>query len=69
MERVSGASRGHGNAIGEIQIPRIGLKAIVVQGESATILHRAVGTSALQRCLANQGTSCWRVIVTRSSDR
>jgi LPXTG-site transpeptidase (sortase) family protein len=32
-----------GDAIGEMKIPRIGLKTIVVQGESARILHRAVG--------------------------
>jgi sortase A len=32
-----------GSAIGEIQIARLGLAAIVVQGESATILQRAVG--------------------------
>jgi LPXTG-site transpeptidase (sortase) family protein len=32
-----------GDAIGEMKIPRIGLETIVVQGESARILHRAVG--------------------------
>lgn len=32
-----------GEAIGEMKIPRIGLETIVVQGESARILHRAVG--------------------------
>ena len=32
-----------GNAIGEIQILRLGLAAIVVQGDSETILRRAVG--------------------------
>jgi sortase A len=32
-----------GSAIGEIQIPRLGLRALVVQGDSATILRRAVG--------------------------
>jgi len=32
-----------GGAIGEIQIPRLGLTAIVVQGDSAAILQRAVG--------------------------
>ena len=32
-----------GDSIGEIQIPRIGLTAIVVQGESPAILQRAVG--------------------------
>jgi sortase A len=32
-----------GSAIGEIQIPRLGLTAIVAQGDSATILRRAVG--------------------------
>ena len=32
-----------GGSIGEIQIPRLGLTAMVVQGDSATILQRAVG--------------------------
>ena len=32
-----------GGSIGEIQIPRLGLTAIVVQGDSAAILQRAVG--------------------------
>ena len=32
-----------GDAIGEIQIPRLGLKAIVVQGDSPASLRRAVG--------------------------
>jgi sortase A len=32
-----------GAPIGEIQIPRLGLTAMVVQGDSATILRRAVG--------------------------
>jgi sortase A len=32
-----------GESIGEIQIPRLGLKAMFAQGESAAILQRAVG--------------------------
>ena len=32
-----------GGAIGEILIPRLGLTAVVVQGDSAAILQRAVG--------------------------
>jgi len=32
-----------GGVIGEIQVPRLELKAIVVQGDSHTILRRAVG--------------------------
>jgi sortase A len=32
-----------GGAIGEIQIPRLGLVAIVAQGDSAAVLQRAVG--------------------------
>jgi sortase A len=32
-----------GGSIGEIQIPRLGLTAMVVQGDSAAILQRAVG--------------------------
>ena len=32
-----------GDVIGEIQVPRLGLKAMVVQGDSPRILRRAVG--------------------------
>jgi len=32
-----------GNVIGEIELPRVGLKAIVVQGDSEKLLNRAVG--------------------------
>lgn len=32
-----------GGVIGEIEVPRLGLKAIVVQGDSARLLRRAVG--------------------------
>ena len=32
-----------GDVIGEIEVPRLGLKAIVVQGDSARLLRRAVG--------------------------
>jgi sortase A len=32
-----------GGVIGEIQIPRLGLRAIVAQGHSAAVLQRAVG--------------------------
>lgn len=32
-----------GNVIGEIEVPRLGLKAIVVQGDSEKMLRRAVG--------------------------
>jgi sortase A len=32
-----------GSAIGELEVPRLGLKAIFVQGDSPTILRRAVG--------------------------
>jgi sortase A len=32
-----------GGVIGEIQIPRLGLRAIVAQGNSAAVLQRAVG--------------------------
>jgi sortase A len=32
-----------GSAIGEIEVPRLGLKAIFVQGDSPRILRRAVG--------------------------
>ena len=32
-----------GNVIGEIEMPRVGLKAIVMQGDSEKVLNRAVG--------------------------
>ena len=34
---------GDGGVIGEIEVPRLGLKAIVVQGDSEKLLRRAVG--------------------------
>jgi len=34
---------GEGGVIGEMEVPRLGLKIIVVQGDSARILSRAVG--------------------------
>jgi sortase A len=45
-----------GGVIGEIQVPRLQLKAIVVQGDSHTILRRAVGhipETALPGALGN----------------
>jgi sortase A len=45
-----------GGVIGEIQVPRLRLKAIVVQGDSHTILRRAVGhvpETALPGALGN----------------
>jgi sortase A len=48
--RVKNASQGDGShrvieggVIGEMEIPRLGLKAIIVQGDSSDILERAVG--------------------------
>jgi len=32
-----------GGVIGELEVPRLGLKVVVVQGDTATILQRAVG--------------------------
>lgn len=34
---------GEGDSIGELRIPRLGLSAIIAQGDSAAVLHRAVG--------------------------
>jgi sortase A len=41
--RVQPRMLAEGDVIGEIQVPRLGLKAIVVQGDSPRILRRAVG--------------------------
>jgi sortase A len=41
--RVEAHEPAEGGVIGQIQIPRIGLTAIVVQGDSLKILRRAVG--------------------------
>jgi sortase (surface protein transpeptidase) len=46
--------------IGEIHIPRLGLRAIVAQGDSPSVLQRAVGHLAM---------SCSRAIGTLSSGR
>jgi sortase A len=46
----------HGESIGEIRIPRLGLRAVFDQGESAAVLQRAVGhlaDSALPGQLGN----------------
>jgi sortase A len=32
-----------GGVIGELEVPRLGLKVVIVQGDTATILRRAVG--------------------------
>jgi sortase A len=40
---IEAARIADGDVIGEIEVPRIGLKAIVVQGDSARLLRRAVG--------------------------
>ena len=40
---VESAPIADGDVIGEIQVPRLGLKAIVVQGDSAKLLRLAVG--------------------------
>jgi sortase A len=41
--RTGEASIADGGVIGEIEVPRLGLKAIVVQGDSANLLELAVG--------------------------
>ena len=47
FESVSPSQQSHlvieGNAIGEMEVPRLGMKAIFVQGDSAKILRHAVG--------------------------
>jgi sortase (surface protein transpeptidase) len=58
-----------GGTIGEIRIPRLGLTAIVVQGDSPAILQHAVGHLVDTALPARWGTSCWPAIATRSSGR
>jgi sortase A len=47
FENVSPGEKTHptieGSAIGEMEVPRLGMKAIFVQGDSSKILRRAVG--------------------------
>ena len=43
MRAVETAPIAEGGVIGEIEVPRLGLKAIVVQGDSEKLLRRAVG--------------------------
>ena len=49
FENVKGSKRDappqvvQGDVIGELEVPRLGLQTIVVQGDSAQILRRAVG--------------------------
>jgi sortase A len=40
---IEGVPIADGGVIGEIEVPRLGLKAIVVQGDSEKLLRRAVG--------------------------
>jgi sortase A len=40
---IDAAPIANGRVIGEIQVPRLGLKAIIVQGDSAKLLRLAVG--------------------------
>jgi sortase (surface protein transpeptidase) len=58
-----------GTSIGEIQIPRLGLRAMIAQGESTPILRRSVGHLADTALPGEVGTSSWRGIVTRSFAR
>jgi len=41
--RVETRATASGSVIGEIEVPRVGLKAIIVQGDSIRLLNRAVG--------------------------
>jgi sortase A len=41
--RVEGVPIANGAVIGEIEVPRLGLKAIVVEGDSEKLLRRSVG--------------------------
>ena len=43
LRAVEAAPIAEGGVIGEIEVPRLGLKAIVVQGDSEKLLRRAVG--------------------------
>ncbi len=43
LPTVEAAPIAEGGVIGEIEVPRLGLKAIVVQGDSEKLLRRAVG--------------------------
>jgi sortase (surface protein transpeptidase) len=57
-----------GGVIGKIEIPRVGLRAIVAQGDSAAVLQRAVGhTSRSRRFPASLAMWCSRAIATPSS--
>jgi sortase A len=40
---IEAAPIAEGGVIGELEVPRLGLKAIIVQGDSAKLLRRAVG--------------------------
>jgi hypothetical protein len=58
-----------GGSIGEIRIPRLGLAAYVVQGDRRRSFDARSVTWPTPRCQATRGTSCLRVIATRSSGR
>ena len=59
---------GIGERIGEIEIPRLELKAVILQGDSSQILRRGVGHLA-RLCPGSWGTSDSQAIVIRFSVR
>ena len=58
-----------GDVIGEIQVPRLGLNAIVVQGDSSANLRRAVGHVSQSALPGEWGMSLWPVTEILSSAR
>ena len=58
-----------GDVIGEILVPHLHLKAIVVQGDSSSILRRAVATSPKPHYQVNPETSLWPLTAIPSFDR
>ena len=69
LPTVKAAPIAEGGVIGEIEVPRLGLKAIVVQGDSEKLLRRAVGHLPGTALPGEAGNVAWRAIATVSSGR
>ena len=67
---TTGAPVEPSGSVGRLEIPRIGLSAIVAEGDDEKTLKVAVSAIYLtRRCPGTKGTARWPAIATRSSGR
>ena len=58
-----------GAAIGSLDIPRLGLSAMIAQGDDDATLNSPLAICPTRRCRGRKATVLWPDIATRSSDR